>query len=193
MSTGTKQDGTLRSRAKRCLPAPWWRRVAAEVTDLIIIMLLTAVFLWLGGAHPYWAGRRWATWEETYKYVAVVAASLIYLPAVLWLADRRTVGKVLWGLEVQDRSGARIGYVQALWRELFAKTAVFDLIALLPGVSAAAVTILELADVLWPLGNHEHLALHDLLARSRVVVVRYGDTYDPVSATAGATRPAGTT
>jgi uncharacterized RDD family membrane protein YckC len=99
---------------------------------------------------------------------------------------------MLFGLAVQNRDGARIGYAHALWRELFAKTAVFDLIALIPGVSSVAITILEIVDVLWPLGNDEHLALHDLLARTRVVLARCEEAADELSATDGAPRPAGT-
>jgi uncharacterized RDD family membrane protein YckC len=149
--------------------APWWRRVLAELVDLLLVLMIGSVVLAAAGARPYWHGGHLAGWEVSVRYLAAIAATLVYVPVVLTLSHGRTAGKWLLGIAVVCRDGTPIGFGRAVWREVIVKTVLLDGLAWLPEIGATVVLLAVISDAFSPLWSVENLALHDVLARTRVI------------------------
>lgn len=135
-------------------PAGFWRRAAAFGLDGLWLFCVAGTVSWLvfGIALPYGVGGGWR----------VTGAALVHelLPALVlvagWARYGTTPGKLLLDLRVVDaRSGARPGAVQAVLRYV-----------------GYFVSALPLGlGFLWIVFDRHNEALHDKLARTRVVVV----------------------
>jgi uncharacterized RDD family membrane protein YckC len=132
-------------------PAGWWARVGAAIIDGLII-LACAVVLGLLGAI---AG------EDTAYGLAGIgyfAATIFYAPTLLVTNGGQTWGKQATGVRVINADARPIGFGRAFCREVLIKTLLFGIIPLV-----------GLVNVLWPLWQDEHKALHDLMAGTRVI------------------------
>jgi uncharacterized RDD family membrane protein YckC len=154
------------------VPSPWWRRAIAELLDLLVILMVGALILAIGGAHPYWHGGHLTDSEIAVRYVVAIVATFLYLPAILSWTGGRTGGKWLLGIAVVRGDGAPIGFWLAVWREVVTKMMLPDAIWLLLGPAVGGVYVA--ADVGWPIWSVRHLALHDILAQTRVIYLRAG-------------------
>ncbi len=158
------------------VPAIWLRRAGALALDTVLILAVGSIVLAVAGDRPYWhelhAQRLSGGERATRDSVAIVLAWL-YSATALWRFDGRTLGKHLLGIRVTRRDGTPVSYPRAILREVVLKTGIFDVLALalhLGGVALLLSAIDYLAP-LWP-SNGENLAIHDLLAGTRVVLQR---------------------
>jgi uncharacterized RDD family membrane protein YckC len=134
-------------------PAGVWRRAAALVVDVALVVFLVRVGLWLAAGLGALAPR--------FHLVAhaLGVTWLGFAPAAYFVLGHgtagQTVGKRLVGVRVIDEGGAPLGYVRALGR------CVATVLAALPlgiGLIMAAA-------------RADRRGLHDLLAGTRVVRV----------------------
>ena len=150
-------------------PAGFWRRLLAAGIDAAIVIIVSLGVLWafsaifsfgLGGDHDTLA--RIAGVLVGLCVVAVVA--LLYAPTVMAHTGGRTLGKLVLGLRVIRLDGGPMGFGWSALREVAVKLGLF-VVALGPITFGMA----WIADLLWPLWDGEHRALHDMVARTRVV------------------------
>ncbi len=76
----------------------------------------------------------------------------------------QTLGGRLIGIRVMRENGQPITFAWALYRTLVVREVLFGIGAIV------SLGTLQLAQYLWPLGDRERRTLHDMVARSRVVV-----------------------
>jgi uncharacterized RDD family membrane protein YckC len=163
--------------------ASWARRVFAQLTDLVAVLLLGAVVLAIAGATPYWHSEHLHGRELELRYLTAVFASFAYVAVTLAIHRGQTGGKFLFGLEVVQRDGRQISFGRAIWREVAIKVILLDGLALLPPVGGGLVLVLVIADALWPLWSVERFALHDYPAGTRVVRKSYRQLERPEGVT----------
>lgn len=146
-------------------PAGWRRRAVAACIDGVFLLIL-----WYGIALGAYAALSFPA-SLTVVYVLVFAVSPLlaytaYAALGLRLGRRRvgaqTVGKRITGIAVVDRNGETPTLRHLVFRELVAKTIVF-------GWLGGAMVFPFLIDILWPVRGGDRPALHDKLARTRVV------------------------
>jgi uncharacterized RDD family membrane protein YckC len=95
--------------------------------------------------------------------LAFSVVALLYAPAMMARTDGRTVGRMAMGIRVIRADGGPMTFWFAMLREVLVK-------ALLVGALASATFGLAwLLDVLWPLWDEEHRALHDFVVNTRVI------------------------
>lgn len=147
--------------------SPWWRRVIAALIDgAIISVIARGLALLLGvGLDDQFAGDSSLLAPSSAPLLVVLftlTVTGLYLPPTMVITDGRTIGKLVLGIRVvrEDEQPMTIG--RATFRELVVKE-VF--IGLLPIV----YFILIPADALFPLVDKENRAIHDFMARTRVV------------------------
>jgi uncharacterized RDD family membrane protein YckC len=95
----------------------------------------------------------------------VVAAAYDLPQMVRW--NGRTVGKRALRIRVVRASGGPMTLGVAFVREILCKTLTFGLSVV--SVFVPGIILLGLVDDLWILGDDENRALHDIVARTRVV------------------------
>ncbi|MDQ8044701.1 MAG: RDD family protein [Patulibacter sp.] len=89
--------------------------------------------------------------------------SLMYAPAWMWRTNGRTLGKQMLGIRVVRADGTRMTFAFAVFREFLVK-------GLLASVaSSLTFYVYALVDALWPLWDSERRAIHDHIAKTRVV------------------------
>jgi uncharacterized RDD family membrane protein YckC len=145
----------------------WWRRVGAALIDTVIISAgALALFAILAGLGLSVDGNGGAAAFVVAALVAVLAfalAALLYAPAMMSRTNGRTVGRMAMGIRVIRADGGPMTFWFAMLREVLVK-------ALLVGALASATFGLAwLLDVLWPLWDEEHRALHDFVVNTRVI------------------------
>jgi uncharacterized RDD family membrane protein YckC len=135
-------------------PAGFWRRVAALIYDGLLLIALLMVFTGLtlffthGNALlPETAG----SWTYVYRAGLVLVIAAYFVGN--WLHSGQTLGMRAWRLWVVDERGTRLRWGPALLR--FA-------------LAVAAWTPAALG-VLWLFVDPERLAIHDRLAKTRLV------------------------
>jgi uncharacterized RDD family membrane protein YckC len=133
--------------------ASWGSRVGAFLLDLIILMVggfavgVVAGFFSRGG-----------TSAADIVLGAFYVVFLLYAPLMLAFNDGQTIGKKALGIAVINEDGHPIGLGRALWREIFSRWLL-------------AITIIGgILDPLWPLWDDQNRALHDIMAKTRVIV-----------------------
>ncbi len=136
------------------VPAGFWRRVAALVYDGFLLVALLMVFT--GTAQLLTHGN--AIMPETAGgWVYVYRAGLVLVIAAYfvgnWMHSGQTLGMRAWHLRVVDERGTRLNLVPALVRFALA------VVAWTPAALG----------VLWLFFDPEHLAIHDRLAKTRLV------------------------
>jgi uncharacterized RDD family membrane protein YckC len=144
----------------------WWRRVGASLIDgLLVSPASTGLYLLLGGSFgelfdgndfPLPTGEQWAL----YGCAALVV--FLYFPTVMALTNGQTAGKLVLHIRVVRTDHHRMTFGRATLRELVIKTG-------LVGTTPVVNPLLSALDGLWPLWDKENRAIHDMLARTRVV------------------------
>jgi uncharacterized RDD family membrane protein YckC len=136
--------------------AGFGRRFAALVYDSVLLAALLvaytsgAVFLNHRTAiEPQTAG----AWVYLYRLGLIAVVSGYYL--VNWTRSGQTLGMRAWHLRVVSESGATLSWARAALRCAWA------LLAWLPAALG----------VLWLYADPEHLALHDRLSKTRLVLL----------------------
>lgn len=84
--------------------------------------------------------------------------------AMFMRGDGRTPGQRAIGIRVMRADGEPVTFWWALYRTLVVREVLFGFAAL------ATLGVSQAAQYLWPLADHERRTLHDMVARSRVVV-----------------------
>jgi uncharacterized RDD family membrane protein YckC len=133
--------------------ASWGSRVGAFLLDLIILMVggfavgVVVGFFSEGG-----------TSAADVVLAVFYVVFLLYAPLMLAFNDGQTIGKKALGIAVINEDGHPIGLGRALWREIFSRWLL-------------AITIIGgILDPLWPLWDDQNRALHDIMARTRVII-----------------------
>ena len=137
-------------------PATLPRRLAALVYDALLLlgllMIATAAFLPLTGGEAI-------TWERSpvleTAYRASLAAVIVVFYGVSWTRQGRTLGMASWRLRVERLDGSRL-----TWRDTVVRLAAAVVSWLPVGLGWA-----------WCLFDRERRTWHDMLSRTRVVVV----------------------
>ena len=133
--------------------ASWGSRVGAFLLDLMI--LLVAAFA-LGVVIGFFT--EGSTSAAELVVFVMYGVFLLYAPLMLAFNDGQTLGKKALGIAVINEDGAPIGFGRALWREIFSRWLL-------------AITIIGgILDPLWPLWDEQNRALHDIMAKTRVIV-----------------------
>jgi uncharacterized RDD family membrane protein YckC len=146
----------------------WWRRAGAAIIDGLIItvgaVILFAILAALGLTVDSDGGAVAFVLAAMVAVLAFAVVALLYAPAMMSRTDGRTLGRMATGIRVIRADGKPITFGFAMLREVLVK-------ALLVGVIASATFGLAwLLDVLWPLWDEEHRALHDFVVNTRVIV-----------------------
>jgi uncharacterized RDD family membrane protein YckC len=155
--------------------ASWWRRVLADLVDLTIIAVIANLLLLSVGNHTWWSFSSGYLNRGHNLIVASVASALaafLYYPVLVWWTNGQTFGKVVFQIRVIRLADQRMTVVGAATREVGLKFLTIELIGLLPILGFGLGEIIFLADSLWPIWDCENRALHDMLARTRVVNVK---------------------
>ncbi len=136
------------------VPAGFWRRVAALIYDALLLIALLMVFT---GASLLFTHGNAVLPETAGPWVYVYRGGLVLVIAAYfvgnWVHSGQTLGMRAWRLWVVDERGARLAAGPALLRFALA------VIAWAPAALG----------VLWLFADREHLAIHDRLARTRLV------------------------
>jgi uncharacterized RDD family membrane protein YckC len=161
-----REPGSERWRGH--LLAGWWRRGFASAIDGLVVFavgLPLEIFLDTG----WWAEGGWTPKEQLNALLVAAVASLVYLVPVMVGTNGRTLGKRALGLRVVREDRQPITFTLVLVREVIGKVLFFG--AAIVGAWVPAVGLAALVDYLWPLGDEENRALHDMAAHTRVVLV----------------------
>lgn len=149
----------------------WWRRVGAAVVDGVIIVGGAVLFLIAMGAifsigvfGDDGTGVVAVIVGLSLGALAVALIAFLYAPLMMARTNGQTLGRMATGIRVVRTSGEPMSFGLAVLREVVIKTLLF---AWLIGSLTAGLG--WLLDVLWPLWDEENRALHDFLARTRVV------------------------
>ena len=165
---GGPQPAAVAARtAGRPVLSGWWRRVAAQVIDAVIITAGAAVLLAVLAAAGLSAdsdgGVAAAIVASLLAIVAYTIVAFLYAPYLMARTDGKTIGRMAVGIRVIRADGGRMTFGFAMLREVLVKS-------LLVGVVASATFGLAwLLDVLWPLWDEENRALHDMVVNTRVI------------------------
>lgn len=153
--------------AGRHVLAGWWPRVAATLIDLGLLVLgavaIVGVFS-LALLVSTSAGTLSILAGVAVALVAFTLALFLYPPIAMAHWDGQTVGKRVCGIRVVRLSGEPMDFSRAAVREVGVKWVIVMIVG-----SALTFGLLPLIDALWPTWDGERRALHDYLARTRVV------------------------
>ena len=141
----------------------WWRRAGAWTIDTVIVLAMTIAVEYLVGREP------WMYVESEFVLVTTAADEIVFLlingavacayytPQMLrW--EGRSLGKRACGIRVVRPDGEPLTAARILVRQ-----------GLVQYLLWGFVPLASLLDYLWPLGDRENRALHDLAAGTRVV------------------------
>ena len=136
-------------------PAGLLRRLAAMVYDTLLVvavmMVVTALFLPLTGGEAITPADSGAL-ENVYRLVMLLL--LIGFFGLFWTRRGQTLGMAAWRLKVERQDGKLL-----TWTDVFKRLGAACLSWLPAGMG-----------FLWILVDREHLAWHDRLSHTRVVV-----------------------
>ena len=138
--------------------AGWWSRVGATLIDTLVLTLPTLVLVVLLG--------------NLVGDFAALGAQATYMIVLLTRPDGQTLGNRALGTRVRDSlTGQTITRRQALVRWIV--IAIYGVLGTVPSAGphafAAVVSIIALADCLYPLFNARKQTIHDRIARTIVV------------------------
>ena len=138
--------------------AGWWRRAGAAVIDGLVIGVPAVVLLVLllgSVGDGFWS----AVLTVLLWCASALLVAILYAPLMMARTDGRTLGRMAAGVRVVRVDGAPMDIKRALLREVAVKW----------GLGLLTLGLFALVDVLWPLWDEQNRALHDLLARTRVI------------------------
>lgn len=151
----------------------WWRRVGASLLDgLIVGIVASIVSLPFSGASFYFSssgtnsGQATGFAFDTVGTIISLAVYILLVPLVMMKTDGRTIGKMATGIRVVRENGERVDFGYAMYREFLIKYLLFGFLAVF------TLGLAALLNYLWPLWDDQNRALHDKIAKSRVV--RFG-------------------
>jgi uncharacterized RDD family membrane protein YckC len=141
----------------------WWRRVGASTVDTVVLVALSWGLLLLFG---FDLSQMWSGQSDTSVFAppelgvlaAGLVASCIYFVPLMVRWDGRSIGKRALGIRV-----VRADHTPMSIRTVLVRQTLFQY-----GVSTV-VGVVGFIDVLWPLWDREKRALHDMVAKTRVV------------------------
>jgi uncharacterized RDD family membrane protein YckC len=135
----------------------WGSRVGATIIDSFIVGIIGAVAGSMVGVDFGFAK---VGGGVNLSFIIVMAATIAaYSGGLLTYNNGQTFGKRSMGIRVVREDGRPIELGWAIYREVFSK---YLLGSLTFGLYA-------LADDLWPLGDKQNRAIHDMIVKSRVV------------------------
>ena len=144
--------------------AGWWSRVAAQILDslillgFVIIPVIVVAVIASGGSGDSNSG---AAAAEAVYFLCLLVFYLIYYPQTMkraGLHNGQTWGKQTMGIRVVRIDGQPFQTSNAIVRELLVKF-------ILMGICF----IVQILNVLWPLWDDKHQALHDKIVNTMVV------------------------
>jgi uncharacterized RDD family membrane protein YckC len=149
----------------------WWRRVGASIVDGIVILAAAAIMFAAVVAVFGSVSRA----DETAGVISLilgllvwgafaVVAALIYAPLMMARTNGRTLGRIVFGIRVVRANRKPVSFGWAALREVVVKWLLFYVIG-----GWLTFGLLPLIDVLWPLWDEEHRALHDFVVDSRTI------------------------
>jgi uncharacterized RDD family membrane protein YckC len=149
----------------------WWRRAGAQIIDGLIVGV-AGVLLLIAITAPFSIGFFASDGVGIVSIivglligvVCVSIAALFYAPALMARTNGRTLGRMVTGIRVVRADGRPIDFGFAVLREVVVKGLLFGFLSALTGGLA------YLVDVLWPLWDEEHRALHDFVVDTRTIV-----------------------
>jgi uncharacterized RDD family membrane protein YckC len=95
--------------------------------------------------------------------------ALAYLPTVMRQTNGRTLGKYVFGIRVVRSDERPMTFTVATVREVLCKQLIFGFAIFDVFIRVGGSLLVALVDYLWPLGDHGNRAVHDRVARTRVV------------------------
>lgn len=164
-------------------PAGWGRRAVAAGLDAIFILVV-----WYGISMPFVFVFMASSLVVQYVVfgLAFVLAYVLYSALALRLGRRRggaqTVGKKIAGLTIVTRTGEAPTLSHLVFRELVAKSIIF-------GWIGGTMVLPFLVDILWPVRGGDRPALHDKIARTKVVRVTTASVVEAAVDAVPATSP----
>lgn len=147
----------------------WSRRVVATAIDFIPFVLVTEMLLWLCGGS--WLLHKGHMPGRMVSSLIGVAAIAIYFPIAMKLTDGQTAGKAIMKIRVVCTDNRPMRLYRAGWREVVIKTVILGTLFPLATIFGLFGILIVGLDSLWPLWDRENRALHDMLARTRVICV----------------------
>ena len=160
----------------------WWRRVAANLVDyvvilvpLIVIALLTHGIHW---THDHKSGRLVQHRSAVFIVISVVV-EIAYQAGTLCRPGRhngQTLGDQWLGIAVVRDDGRPFGIDTYLVRQLLCQSLLGYVLPLVGGFGVLLLLVVALDD-LWPLWDPENRAVHDMISRTHVL--RIGPDHSP--------------
>lgn len=148
--------------------APSLRRLLAAVLDTVVLFAFATVLLEALGGRPLW--RRPAAGEVALRIIVATVVAAVYFGATMTRSNGRTLGKRAVGARVARLDHEPLTLRLAVWRDAILKIGLIELMGLLVGAVGALAAAAMIVDIAWAFGNPERRALHDVAARTRVVV-----------------------
>jgi len=145
--------------------ASWGSRVAAQLLDILILLVPVAVLTAIVVAIATNSGTAaWVT--AALGFFAYLVVILMYAPLLMAREGRgngQSWGKQIIGIRVIRDNGETMSFGTAAVREILVKN-------LSVGIASAVIPLIPwLLDNLWPLWDDENRALHDMAVSTHVV------------------------
>jgi uncharacterized RDD family membrane protein YckC len=151
--------------------APWWRRAVALTLDSAVLIGVTeGTFAALEG--DSYLGKHNGGDRPLIWLAIILTTATLYYAIVMRASDGQTLGKWLLGIRVVRTDGAAMSATRAIWRQVVLLILLPDAAAELGPYASAIASFVLFIDYLWPLWDRENRALHDMLAGTRVRMVR---------------------
>jgi uncharacterized RDD family membrane protein YckC len=150
--------------------AGWWARVGAQLIDgmivgaggAILVVAISAPFS-IGFFANDTVGILSILLGLLIATACVSLVALLYAPAMMARTNGQTLGRKVTGIRVVRATGRPIDFGFAMVREVLVKSLLFGLLA------SVTFGLASLIDVLWPLWDEEHRALHDFVVDTRSI------------------------
>lgn len=130
-------------------PAGFLRRLAAATYDVLLLIALLAVATAL-----VLILRRSAVPPDTHWFTAYLFAVAFLFFGWFWTHGGQTLGMRAWRMQLRDRNGNTIGWLQALRRYV-----------------CACLSWASIVGVLWALVDRQRRSVHDILSDTEIVVL----------------------
>jgi len=153
--------------------SPWWRRVGSEAIDLAIVLVVVAVVSPLVGARPHLSAQHLylTTGQKIAAAAIFLGAGAVCVVPVMVAGKGQTLGKLVLGIRVVMFGAERTPVARLFVREVLLKLGLLVLAVFLPFPADAVAVIVLALDVLWPIWDRQHRALHDIAVGTHVVEI----------------------
>jgi uncharacterized RDD family membrane protein YckC len=163
MSTATEErDGLWQGQVL----AGFWTRVWASLLDGVLVGGVAILVHAILTGHAFAGAHAGNGAQLGLIGIGVVVALAYYVPQMVkW--NGRTIGKRALRIRVVREVGGPMTLSVAVVREILCKTLAFGLSIV--DIFVSGVALLGTVDYLWVLGDGQNRAVHDMVARTRVV------------------------